>query len=319
MPLRFTLRQLEYLVAVGECGSISQAAERLSVSPPSISTSIAQLEAEFGFPIFVRKHAQGMSLTRDGRVFLAEAQAVLCDADRLNDLANDITGRVRGPFKVGCLQTFAQIVLPQLRRSFVDRYTEIEFQQTEAHQMALIEMLRNADIDIALTYDLSIPADLVFVELATLPPYLVFPEAHPLAGRESVALAEVAPYPMVLLDLPLSSDYFLALFAAAGARPNIVERTRDLPIAQSLVANGFGYTIANIPPVTDLSPDGHRLRFVPLTAPVRPLRMGLVHAGGGASFSKARAFVAHCRENLSTSIIGAARFPPGGEPKRDGG
>ena len=125
MPLRFTLRQLEYLVAVGECGSISQAAEKLSVSPPSISTSIAQLEAEFGFPIFVRKHAQGMSLTRDGRVFLAEAQAVLRDADRLNDLANDITGRVRGPFKVGCLQTFAQIVLPQLRRSFVDRYPEL--------------------------------------------------------------------------------------------------------------------------------------------------------------------------------------------------
>ena len=54
MPLRFTLRQLEYLVAVGECGSISQAAEKLSVSPPSISTSIAQLEAEFGFPFFVR-------------------------------------------------------------------------------------------------------------------------------------------------------------------------------------------------------------------------------------------------------------------------
>ena len=47
MPLRFTLRQLEYFVAVGECGSIAQAAERLNISSPSISTAISQVEAEF--------------------------------------------------------------------------------------------------------------------------------------------------------------------------------------------------------------------------------------------------------------------------------
>ena len=49
MQTRFTLRQLEYLVAVGRFGSISLAAHHLSVSPPSISNAIAQLEAEFGF------------------------------------------------------------------------------------------------------------------------------------------------------------------------------------------------------------------------------------------------------------------------------
>ena len=54
MALRFTLRQLEYLVAVGQSGSITLAAERLNVSAPSISTAIAQLEAEFGLPLFVR-------------------------------------------------------------------------------------------------------------------------------------------------------------------------------------------------------------------------------------------------------------------------
>lgn len=312
MPLRFTLRQLEYLVAVGECGSIALAADRLNVSSPSISTSIAQLEAEFGFPIFVRKHAQGMSPTRDGRAFLAEARAILQGAHRLNDLANDITGRVRGTFKVGCLLTFAQIVLPQLRRSFVEKYPEVDFLQTEAHQTALIEDLRTAVIDIALTYDLSVPADLEFVELVSLPPYAAMPENHPLAHCESVSVKELAPYPMVLLDLPLSSEYFLSFFAQAGVSPNIVERTRDLPIAQSLVANGFGYSIANIRPATDRSPDGRKLRFVPLTGPVRPMHMGLLHAGGGASFSKVRAFVAHCRENLSEGFVPGLRVSPDG-------
>ena len=48
MPLRFTLRQLEYFVAVGEAGSIALAAEKVNVSSPSISAAVSQLEKEFG-------------------------------------------------------------------------------------------------------------------------------------------------------------------------------------------------------------------------------------------------------------------------------
>ena len=109
MPLRFTLRQLEYLVAVGEAGSIALASERVNVSSPSISAAIAQLEAEFGLALFVRKHAHGLTLTQGGRQFMAQAKAVLAEAARLNDLAGEITGQVRGPLSVGCLQTLSLI------------------------------------------------------------------------------------------------------------------------------------------------------------------------------------------------------------------
>ncbi|MEO0361306.1 MAG: LysR family transcriptional regulator, partial [Pseudomonadota bacterium] len=67
MAIRYTLRQLEYFVAVGEAGSIAQASERVSVSSPSISAAIGALEAEFGVQLFVRQHAQGLSLTPGGR------------------------------------------------------------------------------------------------------------------------------------------------------------------------------------------------------------------------------------------------------------
>ena len=60
MPSRFTLRQLEYFKAVGELGSIAQASEKVNVSSPSISAAINQLEQEFGLPLFVRQHAQGL-------------------------------------------------------------------------------------------------------------------------------------------------------------------------------------------------------------------------------------------------------------------
>ncbi|THD81409.1 LysR family transcriptional regulator [Aliigemmobacter aestuarii] len=299
MPLRFTLRQLEYLVAVGECGSIAKAAQRVNVSSPSISTAIAQLEEEFGLPLFVRRHAQGLFLTQGGRQFVEEARAVLKAAGRLGDLANDITGKVRGPLSLGCLLTFAQVILPQLRRSFVARFPEVTIRQSECNQAEIYDGLRTAELDVALTYDLNIPPDIEFVELVSLPPYALFPDDHPLAGARQVTPADLAPHPMVLLDLPHSVDYFLGCFSEAGVSPQIAERTRDMGVMRSMVASGFGYSIANIRPSSDMAPDGMRLRYVPLVGPVRPMRLGLVLAEGARGALTIRAFIDHCRETIT--------------------
>lgn len=302
MALRYTLRQLEYLVAVGQSGSITLAAERLNVSAPSISTAIAQLEAEFGLPLFVRKHAHGMSPTQSGREMIRAAAATVTAALRLSELAAEYRGTVKGSLNLGCLLTFAQILVPQLRRSFIDRYPEVEFHQSETHQAALIKGLREAALDVALTYDLALPADLEFIELAVLPPFVMLPDGHALAGRDRVSVGDLAPYPLVLLDLPFSADYFLSFFEKASLKPRISERSRDMAVVQSLVANGFGYSFANFRPLTDSAPDGKKLTFVPLAGPVQPMRMGLLCTTGGRAALTIAAFIDHAKAVLQTLL-----------------
>jgi DNA-binding transcriptional LysR family regulator len=303
MQTRFTLRQLEYLVAVGRFGSISLAAEHLSVSPPSISNAIAQLEAEFGLPLFVRKHAHGMAPTQSGRDLIRQAAAVLDSAKALSNLADLHKGTVRGELNVGCLLTFAQIILPQLRRAFTQTYQEVDFRQFQRHQAALIDGLRDASIDVALTYDLAIPTDLEFVELAVLPPFAILPAAHPLANQSSLTVEDLAPEPMILLDLPISAAYFLSLFQQAGLTPQIVERTQDMAVVHSLVGNDFGYSIANTRPWSNLAPDGKVLRFVPLRGPLKPMRMGLLSAAGGQASLNVRAFIDLCKAKVTDDLI----------------
>lgn len=312
MPLRFTLRQLEYLVVTGDLGSIAQAADRLNVSSPTISAALAQIEAEFGLALFVRRHAQGLSLTQAGRQMAAQARAVLAEAGRMANLADQIAGTVRGPLHVGCLLTFAQIVLPGLRRSFADRYPDVQFRQSERTQSDLFDGLRNGALDVALTYDLDVPTDLQFENLATLPPCAVLPEGHPLAAQASVSAADLAPHPMVLLDLPVSADYFLDFFSASGLRPLIAERTRDLTVMHGLVANRFGYSIANIRPATNRAADGRGLVYVPLSGAMRPLRMGLVMPGGAGLALTVQAFVDHARATVSPATTPGLHPPQGG-------
>lgn len=274
MAVRFTLRQLEYLIAVGEYGSVTEAAERVNVSAPSVSAAISQLEREFGITLFIRRHAHGLSLTQAGRTFVEQARTILAEAGKLNVLSNELTGQVRGPLHVACLVTFAQAVIPYLRRQFCDAYPEIEFSQYERDHAGILHGLRMARFDLALSYDLDIPADMEFHELSGLPPHVVMHESHPLAQRANVTVEDLAPHPMILLDLPYSADYFMSLFRAKDLTPHIAERTRDMSVMRAMVANRFGYSIANIRPTSDLAFDGTQLMSVPLESEIPALRMG---------------------------------------------
>ena len=299
MALRFTLRQLEYFVAVGERGSIAQASAQVNVSSPSISAAISQLEDEFGLPLFVRKHAHGLSLTQSGRQFMVQARKVLAEADSLNRLAGAISGKVQGPLSIGCFLTFAQVVLPALRRDFQRRHSDVQVSQIECDQQTLIEKLRRAEIDLALTYDLEVPPDLDFIPLRSLPLYAVVAADHPLAKCKSVTVERLVEHPMVLLDLPISRTYFMSAFERAGVMPDIVERTRDMAVMRSLVANGFGFSVANIRPHSDVSPDGRALCFIPVEGTTRPLRLGFIVPEGARSILSVDAFIAHASSTIS--------------------
>lgn len=310
MPLRFTLRQLEYFIAVAESGSVALASKKVNVSSPSISAAITQMEEEFRLQLFVRKHAQGLSLTRGGASFLDQARRVVAEADRLNRLVNDITGKVLGELSVGCLVTMAQLILPQLRRSFVDVHPQVEFRQFEQTQTLLFQGIRAAKLDVALTYDLEIPADLEFLPLVSLPPYALVAARHELAGAEHVTPRELVRHPMVLLDLPSSSQYFLSFFDRLKDKPYIVERTGDMAVMQSMVANGFGYSLANIRPISDIAPDGKRLAYVPVTGGPRAMRLGLLLSDATRSSLTVRRFVEHCREMIAPGSIPGLRPLP---------
>lgn len=312
MLTRFTLRQLEYFAAVGRAGSIARAAEAVNVSSPSISAAIVQLEEELGLPLFVRRRSQGLSLTQAGRQMLEQAERVLSEAGALARLAGDIAGTVRGPLAVGCLLTFAQIIVPGLRRGFETRYPEVRIRQFELHQMEIFERLRRAEIDIALSYDMDIPGDLHFEPLLPLQTFAVMAATHPLAQEAQVSVNDLRDYPMVLLDLPHSAEYFLSFFAGTGVVPNIAERTRDMAVMRSLVANGYGYSFANIRPLSDRAPDGKPLAFVPLSGAVKPMRLGLVMAGKDAQNPVTiRAFVDHARAHVADGHV-PGLTPPGG-------
>ncbi|MEZ5925789.1 MAG: LysR substrate-binding domain-containing protein [Hyphomicrobiaceae bacterium] len=295
---RLTLRQLEYFVAAGEAGSIKLASATINVSQPSISTAISDLEATLGVTLFIRHHAQGVALTTEGRRLMAEARSLLQQAAGLHQIANELATEMRGLMTVGALVTIAPVVLPSLVRSFQAEYPKATISPAEVHQESLRDRLRQGEIDIALTYDLDLPADIAFEPIAKLPPYAYVADGHKLARRAKVRLEELAGDGLVLLDLPLTREYFLSHFINAGLTPRIAFRSSYPEVVRGMVANGLGYGLANLPLQTDRSLDGKRFRVLELAGNYRPMVLGLARRKDASSRRIVEAFAAHAKAAL---------------------
>jgi len=294
--MRFTLRQLSYFIAAGETGSVTRAAEQVNISQPSISAAISHLETEFGVQLFVRHHAQGLSLTPAGQRLLVAAKEAVRASYGLYDVASAAMGAVAGPINVGSFRTFAPLIIPELWQRFTASYPEVRMHVIEGSEAELLEGLRTAKIDIALTYGMSMSADMEFVPLAELPTYILLSARHPLAARPSLRLAELQDEPFVLLDLPLSRQYFLSIFDRAGVVPRLAVETASPEALRSYVGTGIGFSLMTMRPRNMSAENGHPLAYVTLEDDCPPMKLGLAFLKELKRSRVSDAFVAFCRE-----------------------
>lgn len=254
--IHLNLRQLEYFVAAARHGGAARAAEALSVSQPSISKAIADLEELWGEPLFVRLHARGLELTAAGALRHREAHALL---EQARTLAAPRSGELAGLLRVGCLSTLAPRWLPDMLARMAADCPAIEVQLVEGDTETLTRMLERGALDVALMYDLGLARGVRLVPLMQLRPYALLPWGHRLARATSLRIADLAREPLVLINLPHSREYFLSLFRDAGVAPRIVHESASLEMVRSLVANGLGVSLLTTRPLRDQAYDGKRI------------------------------------------------------------
>ncbi|WP_432696430.1 LysR family transcriptional regulator [Marinobacterium sp. YM272] len=273
--MNFTLKQLRYFVLAGEHSSVTKAAELMYVSQPSISSAIHHLEDVTGLQLFIRHHAQGLTLTSQGWQFFRKAKSLLKEADELAQFANSLGKDVSGNLNLVGFPTFTSLMMPSILKQFVERYPEVDVHCDEMHQRDLIQGLLNSDYELAITYDMELPGSIEFLPLMSLPPYAVVCRDHPLAERGRVSLKELADLPMVMLDWPMSREYFSSLFLSQNLAPNCAYKAHSLGMVRGMVANGFGYSLFNTPAVSNIALDGSEFVALELEEELMPLKMGV--------------------------------------------
>ena len=112
-PHSFTLRQLQYAVAVANSLSFNKAADDCHVSQPSLSAQIAELEQVLGVKLFERDPRQ-VRVTAAGHQIIARARTVLRDTDNLVETARRCCDPLTGTLRIGVIPTISPYLLPHL-------------------------------------------------------------------------------------------------------------------------------------------------------------------------------------------------------------
>ncbi|NLU83856.1 LysR family transcriptional regulator [Rhodococcus sp. HNM0569] len=238
------LRQLEYLVAVAEEANFTRAAERVHVSQSGVSAQIRQLEREVGAELFDRS-SRVVVPTPAGKAALAHARAALGAVRELTAAVDDVTGAVRGELAVGMVTACTVTGLFDALARFHAAHPGIELTVSEDHSSVLVDGVRDGALDVALVgVPGEVPADLEGGVLVDEPIALAVPSAHPLAGAESVALADALAYPLVTMPPGTGvRDTFELECAAHGLTPTVACQASAPDAVADLCGRGLGVAV----------------------------------------------------------------------------
>ena len=199
---------LRYLEQVARSGSIQRAARELNVAASAIDRQILKLEESFGVLLFERL-PRGMRLTEAGSTLVAMGQLWQSEERRTASQVRQLQGVDQGHVRLVAMDSHVNGLLPDLLLSVASLHPRISLDVEVATTDEAAVLLVSGQADVAVAYNLQPRRDLLVLWSSELPFGCVVAPGHPLAGRSSVSLQEIAAFPMVLQNRSLMIRRFL--------------------------------------------------------------------------------------------------------------
>jgi LysR family hydrogen peroxide-inducible transcriptional activator len=273
-PYRFSLRQLQYLVAVADFLSFRKAAEQCHVSQPSLSAQLAELESGLGVRVFERDRRRVM-LTEAGRDLVDRARAILAQADTLWEAARRVGDPLSGWLRVGVIPTVSPYLLPGITPALRKEYPRLKLMWTEEKTPALVDALNRGTLDAAL---LALEADIGKLDQAVIakdPFVLATPTDHPLgAASNGISPEALRESSMLLLDDGHCFRDQALKFCSERRIREMDFRATSLSTLAQMVASGAGVTLLpGLAVSTERKRANLRIRKITNPAPHRTIGM----------------------------------------------
>jgi DNA-binding transcriptional LysR family regulator len=298
--MAFTIRQLQFFVAVAETGSVSRAAKSLSISQSAITESIKLLEVDLGLKLFDR-HSRGLNITHKGHQFLRYATSILSEVSEAKRAltAQDID--IYGSLHVGVTPLMAGYVLSGLLSKYRRVNPEVDVSVIEENGEHLEHLLIGGELDVAVMVISNLHDTLALqVEILDVSPYrLWLPIGHRLLRQQSISLEDLKGEPLIVLDIDEMGETAVKLLSTLGQRPKIAFRTRSVEAVRSLVATGGGIAVLPHLVYRPWSLEGDRIESRDISGALSSVKVGLAWRKGSPLSAAAKDFITIIQDNQS--------------------
>lgn len=257
-----TLQQLKYLIEVANSGSMNEAAKKLYVSQPSLSSAIKELEQEFGITLFNRTN-KGISLSNEGQEFLGYAKQIIEQTHLLEERYLDQTER-KIKFSISCQHySFAISAFIELIQEY--GYNEYDFTIQETRTAEIIEDVKSMKSELGILYlndfnrkvltKLFRENQLTFHSLFKAQPHVFIGKHHPLASASILSLEQLNDYPYLSFNQRNQNSFYFSEEIGSTYTHKKSIQVNDRATLFNLLLGLNGYTISTGIISKELNPD----------------------------------------------------------------
>lgn len=235
-------RSLEVFAEVVRQGGFSAAAKALNTTQPTVTKAVQQLEHDCG-AVLLDRLTRGVRLTSAGETVLRRATAMMTEREHLLAELADQRGLQTGRLKLGLPTLGSSTLFAPLFAAFRKRYPGIEIDLHEHGSKRLEEAVRAGEIELGVSLR-PIPDDFEWSAVCDEPMMALLPPGHPICGRSSIKLTEIAHDPIILFEQGFALN---GIIAAACRRRRFAlreaARSGHADFIIALVAAGLGIAL----------------------------------------------------------------------------
>ncbi|WP_136636033.1 LysR family transcriptional regulator [Pseudooceanicola onchidii] len=264
------IRQLRYIIAIAQSGSLSEAAQKLNLAQPSLSQHLSNMEDELGLKLVVRS-PRGSSLTPEGRVLLGHAQDISAMMTRCMSEMKELSAEVSGTVRFGMPPSSSMVMSVPLAETVRVDLPRVRLRASEAMSGFIKTWVEDETVEIGLLYNLQGAEH--FLSTHVMDEELYFfsaPDAWPLKTDPGTPVP-LRDLERIELVLPGESHGLRRIIERAaqsnGIALNVVTELDAMTQIKELVARGSGFSIFAPAACHDFVESG-RLLKAPIVDPV---------------------------------------------------
>lgn len=241
--MNFNLLELKIFKDVASERNFVKAAKLNSLTQPSISSHLKQLEKKLGIKLFERAPRK-VHLTEEGKFLLPYAEEIILKTENLKSLASQSTCLPKGDIRIATIFSIGIYEMALVLKKFIRAYPQIHIHFQYEHSNNIYELVQKGKIDLGVVAYPTEQSKITITPFATDQLILITPKHHPLANAKSIRLAQIQGEPFVAFDKGIPSRTAIDnLLRQKGIDVDIQMTNNNVDTLKKAVEVGLGISI----------------------------------------------------------------------------
>ena len=269
-----TFRQVQAFICVARCATFAEAAEKMFLSQPALSSAIKKMEIQLGGDLFSRT-TRKVELSPEGALFLPVALRLMNDWEEAFSDLHTLFSLGRGKLSIAAMPSFAAGQLPQILQLYQAEFANIKMSVADIVMELVYKEVREGRVEIGFTFEHERQEGTIFHPLFTDDFMVILPSAHPLAALPSIQWQDIVNYPFVAMNKSSAMRGWIENHVQLlGFKLNVVAEAGQLATLGQFVKHGLGVSV--VPCLCQEQMAGKGLVCIPLKNSGLSKRVGMV-------------------------------------------